>query len=238
MRIKKFLIHFFNKIVNYFLPFFNSKKMGENFNLFKDNFTNNEINLSEENKKLKEEIKKKDEMIENMKKEKILLNKLITLRDKKIEELKKELNDKSIQNYYNLLKNQIESNENFLRNIQNLKNEQQDLILLHRENQMINNRIQNPNNINNNNQRRPISNRVNNGLTQMEINKIPEEIVQNNINYESKFCSICLNNFKKGDLIKRLNCLHIFHKYCITLWLKKKNVCPIDKHVVDVNLND
>ena len=66
---------------------------------------------------------------------------------------------------------------------------------------MINNRIQNPNNINNNNQRRPISNRVNNGLTQMEINKIPEEIVQNNINYESKFCSICLNNFKKSVLI-------------------------------------
>ena len=205
MRIKKFLIHFFNKIVNYFLPFFNSKKMGDNFNLFEDNFMNNEINLLEENKKIKKEIKKKDEIIENMKKEKILLNKLITLRDKKIEELKKELNDKSIQNYYNLIKNQIESNENFLRNIQNLKNEQQDLILLHRENQMINNRIQNPNNINNNNQRRPISNRVNNGLTQMEINKIPEEIVQNNINYESKFCSICLNNFKKGDLIKRLN---------------------------------
>ena len=234
MRIKKFLIHFFNKIVNYFLPFFNSKKMGDNFNLFEDNFMNNEINLLEENKKLKEEITKKDEIIENMKKEKILLNKLITLRDKKIEELKKELNDKSIQNYYNLIKNQIESNENFLLNIQNLKNEQQDLILLHRENQMVNNRIQNPNNINNNNH---ISNRVNNGLTQMEINKIPEEIVQNNINYESKFCSICLNNFKKGDLIKRLNCLHIFHKYCITLWLKKKNVCPIDKHVVDVNLN-
>ena len=121
MRIKKFLIHFFNKIVNYFLPFFNSKKMGDNFNLFEDNFMNNEINLLEENKKLKEEIKKKDEIIENMKKEKILLNKLITLRDKKIEELKKELNDKSIQNYYNLIKNQIESNENFLQNIQNLK---------------------------------------------------------------------------------------------------------------------
>ena len=75
------------------------------------------------------------------------------------------------------------------------------------------------------------------GLTQNEIDRIPNEIFHNNMNYELRNCTICLENFKEGDVLKRLGCLHIFHKNCIETWLKSKNLCPIDKHQVNVNLN-
>ena len=75
------------------------------------------------------------------------------------------------------------------------------------------------------------------GLTQSEIDRIPCEIFNSNMNYELRNCTICLENFREGDILKRLGCLHIFHKDCIVPWLKEKNLCPIDKHQVNVNLN-
>ena len=79
--------------------------------------------------------------------------------------------------------------------------------------------------------------RIIKGLTQNEIDRIPTDIFNSNLNYELKNCTICLENFKEGDILKRLGCLHIFHKDCIVPWLKGKNICPIDKHEVNVNLN-
>lgn len=43
----------------------------------------------------------------------------------------------------------------------------------------------------------------------------------NNINNEA--CSICLEN--PNECIQ-LKCGHVFHKSCITKWLKVKNNCP------------
>jgi hypothetical protein len=43
-------------------------------------------------------------------------------------------------------------------------------------------------------------------------------------------CLICLNDFDEGDEIrasKNTECRHIFHKECMTVWLKNKNECPI-----------
>ena len=39
-------------------------------------------------------------------------------------------------------------------------------------------------------------------------------------------CSICCTDFKDGDKIKYLQCLHTHHKSCIDEWFKKKSVCP------------
>jgi len=45
---------------------------------------------------------------------------------------------------------------------------------------------------------------------------------------EGESCSICLEPFKNGDTIKRLPCLHIFHKNEIDRWLLTGNdKCPI-----------
>lgn len=39
-------------------------------------------------------------------------------------------------------------------------------------------------------------------------------------------CSICCTDFKEGDEIKILQCLHTHHKTCIDEWFTKKSVCP------------
>eukprot|EP00826_Nyctotherus_ovalis_P021628 TRINITY_DN17018_c0_g2_i7.p3 TRINITY_DN17018_c0_g2~~TRINITY_DN17018_c0_g2_i7.p3 ORF type:complete len:120 (+),score=49.56 TRINITY_DN17018_c0_g2_i7:205-564(+) len=40
-------------------------------------------------------------------------------------------------------------------------------------------------------------------------------------------CSICLDKFKAGDLVKTLECLHTFHQKCLDPWLHENLVCPL-----------
>jgi len=39
-------------------------------------------------------------------------------------------------------------------------------------------------------------------------------------------CIICLENMDRGQKIARLECLCIYHKPCIDLWLNKNLWCP------------
>ena len=43
-------------------------------------------------------------------------------------------------------------------------------------------------------------------------------------------CSICLEDFQCGDVVRTLPCFHSFHKECIDRWLGNKPICPICKH--------
>ena len=45
-------------------------------------------------------------------------------------------------------------------------------------------------------------------------------------------CTICLERFKEGENIRRLECLHIYHINCIKNWLKNKDQCPVCKFKV------
>ncbi|KAG7570067.1 Zinc finger RING-type [Arabidopsis thaliana x Arabidopsis arenosa] len=45
-------------------------------------------------------------------------------------------------------------------------------------------------------------------------------------------CSICLVEYAKGDKITTLPCKHIYHKDCISRWLKQNKVCCVCKAVV------
>ena len=49
-----------------------------------------------------------------------------------------------------------------------------------------------------------------------KIEQIPEEE-----------CSICYNNYDKGDNISKLNCSHIFHNECIKKWFLNSGTCPM-----------
>eukprot|EP00483_Globobulimina_turgida_P007003 UN07017 len=40
-------------------------------------------------------------------------------------------------------------------------------------------------------------------------------------------CIICYDSFKKGDVLARLKCRHIFHKNCIRIWLANNVICPL-----------
>ena len=50
-------------------------------------------------------------------------------------------------------------------------------------------------------------------------------------------CGICLEDYKEGEMKKKLSCkpmAHSFHSECIDKWLKQVASCPTCKH--DVSL--
>lgn len=42
-------------------------------------------------------------------------------------------------------------------------------------------------------------------------------------------CSICLENFKQEENMRRLLCTHIFHPACIDSWFDQSPCCPVCK---------
>jgi len=50
---------------------------------------------------------------------------------------------------------------------------------------------------------------------------------------EDNCCSICLEPFKKKQVVKTLPCFHRFHVKEIDKWLKQNNSCPICKQPID-----
>lgn len=47
-----------------------------------------------------------------------------------------------------------------------------------------------------------------------------------------KTCSVCLEEFAVGDVVKTLPCLHFFHERCVDRWLRTSGECPVCKTVV------
>ena len=45
--------------------------------------------------------------------------------------------------------------------------------------------------------------------------------------FENFECTICFDIFKENELLKQLNCKHIFHKECLSQWLLNENKCPV-----------
>ncbi|KAI9081829.1 hypothetical protein K1719_036091 [Acacia pycnantha] len=46
---------------------------------------------------------------------------------------------------------------------------------------------------------------------------------------EELTCSICLEQVKRGELVRSLPCLHQFHMNCIDPWLRQQAKCPVCK---------
>lgn len=40
-------------------------------------------------------------------------------------------------------------------------------------------------------------------------------------------CSICLSTMQENQLIRMRECLHVFHKECVDIWLRRKQTCPL-----------
>lgn len=47
--------------------------------------------------------------------------------------------------------------------------------------------------------------------------------------FDGTECTICFEEFQKGDIIARMECFCIYHKKCIDPWLKKAKRCPIHR---------
>ena len=53
-------------------------------------------------------------------------------------------------------------------------------------------------------------------------------------NKSEQICSICVQEYSKGERILKLECEHLFHETCIQECIKYKPVCPLCRHEVIV----
>lgn len=72
---------------------------------------------------------------------------------------------------------------------------------------------------------------VSRGITQDQIDQI-EVIEFNSISFNQESCSICYGEYKQGEKLKRLNCKHVYHIYCISTWLNREKKCPMCKEEI------
>lgn len=76
-----------------------------------------------------------------------------------------------------------------------------------------------------------------NGVAETDLSKIPcieynsaagtiikDEVI---IEEEDATCSICLQNYEDGVMLRILNCSHHFHKSCSDEWFKLQATCPL-----------
>jgi hypothetical protein len=73
-------------------------------------------------------------------------------------------------------------------------------------------------------------------LDKTNFKNIESIVYLNNIENTIKICSICRDDFKNLDNLKKLECNHIFHSDCLEYWLcNKNNNCPICRQKVEKN---
>jgi hypothetical protein len=61
------------------------------------------------------------------------------------------------------------------------------------------------------------------------------EITENKKRDNNNNCVVCLYEFKIGERISTLPCLHVFHCDCINNWLKNELTCPVCKFEVTLS---
>jgi hypothetical protein len=68
------------------------------------------------------------------------------------------------------------------------------------------------------------------GLTQREIDGLERFTFDPSLNNtEQDQCMVCLDEFQKGDDLRKLSCAHIFHCGCMDEWLLRSGICPLCK---------
>ena len=71
------------------------------------------------------------------------------------------------------------------------------------------------------------------GASEADIFRLPVHKVASKdklrMNPENRGCSICLEQFNSGDVVRTLPCLHFFHTQCIDTWLRSQATCPVCK---------
>lgn len=68
------------------------------------------------------------------------------------------------------------------------------------------------------------------------LSALPVETVVAGMVAEAPTCSICYEELREGEAIRRLPCAHMFHSHCISKWLHVKLTCPLDNLPVDESL--
>lgn len=64
-----------------------------------------------------------------------------------------------------------------------------------------------------------------------DIDSLPERIYEHAAGKKEE-CSICMEEFKGGECVKTLPCLHFYHSSCVNKWLEQSGNCPICKNEI------
>lgn len=68
--------------------------------------------------------------------------------------------------------------------------------------------------------------------TEQIIECLPQIIVEDRHSGQEQCCAICCCEYINGEIATQLPCQHMFHKLCVTLWLRKSGTCPVCRHVL------
>ena len=72
-------------------------------------------------------------------------------------------------------------------------------------------------------------------VTSVELSQLPVfSFRSNSSSSHEKECTICTDPFQTGDTLRRLPCLHTFHRDCIDEWFQRSRKCPICMMRVEV----
>lgn len=64
------------------------------------------------------------------------------------------------------------------------------------------------------------------------IDSLPHIIVLDDHRGQEQSCAICCSEYVNEEIATQLPCRHMFHKLCVTLWLRKSGTCPVCRHVL------
>ncbi|ROL48774.1 E3 ubiquitin-protein ligase Praja-2 [Anabarilius grahami] len=68
--------------------------------------------------------------------------------------------------------------------------------------------------------------------TEQIIDCLPQITVHAENIEQEQCCAICCCEYVKDEIATLLPCRHMFHKLCVTLWLRKSGTCPVCRHVL------
>ena len=54
-----------------------------------------------------------------------------------------------------------------------------------------------------------------------------EELERPDLSMHLRMCSICLNEYKPGEIVRNMACSHRYHATCIDQWLDVGSTCPV-----------
>jgi len=69
---------------------------------------------------------------------------------------------------------------------------------------------------------------VKKGMTEKELEQFPMDVHLKEID-GAVSCSVCISEVETGEIIRKLNCGHKFHRDCIDTWLNQNITCPVCK---------
>jgi len=71
------------------------------------------------------------------------------------------------------------------------------------------------------------------GLTQEDLDLLKKANIEQDQVDKGIQCTTCIETFKLGEDVIKLDCNHVFHQDCIFPWLSENRTCPICRNEIE-----